>query len=233
MLHGTPWRPLAVMGPHILGHLRYWSVIYPEAGPSAPNYGWKYGSWSVVISETCSTISFSKVHHDRIFCDISGIHPLLCIQVSLNWKKNIIDHNLICFCCTTCRKPITFDSLWLNFTFYAFCTDTPWLTWQWRHNESYDFSNLECLLNRLFRRRSKKTSNLCVTGFGEGNPPADYPHKRPSFAENVSIWWRHRAPFWASYVVALFCFHHLSLVCHLSVQMKTCMPDAGIKGRDK
>ena len=39
---------------------------------------------------------------------------------------------------------------------------------QWRHNERDDvFSNhrhLGCLLRRLFRRRSKKISKLCVTG---------------------------------------------------------------------
>ena len=42
----------------------------------------------------------------------------------------------------------------------------------------------DCLLNRSFRRRSKKTSKLCVTGLCAGNS-AIYN------AENVSIWWRH------------------------------------------
>ena len=44
---------------------------------------------------------------------------------------------------------------------------------QWRHNECQGVSNhqrLECLLNRLFRRRSKKTSRLHATGLCEGNP---------------------------------------------------------------
>ena len=47
-------------------------------------------------------------------------------------------------------------------------------TLQWRHNESDGVSNLrclDCLLNPLFRRRSKKTSKLRVTGLCEGNPP--------------------------------------------------------------
>ena len=47
----------------------------------------------------------------------------------------------------------------------------------WRHNDHEGVSNHQphgCLLNRLFRRRSKKTSRLRVT-----------------YAENVSIWWRH------------------------------------------
>ena len=43
---------------------------------------------------------------------------------------------------------------------------------RWRHNEQYEVSNHQphdCLLKRLFRRRSKKTSKLCVTGLCEGN----------------------------------------------------------------
>ena len=45
-------------------------------------------------------------------------------------------------------------------------------TSQWRHNERDGVLNhrrLDCLLNRLFRRRSKKTSKLCVTGLCGGN----------------------------------------------------------------
>ena len=69
-------------------------------------------------------------------------------------------------------------------------------SWQWRHNERDGVSNHQphdCLLNRLFRRRSKKTSNLCVTGLCEGNSPGtgEFPAQRASHAENVSIWWRH------------------------------------------
>ena len=51
----------------------------------------------------------------------------------------------------------------------------------------------DCLLNCLFRRRSKKTSKLCVTGLCVGNSPAtgEFPSQMASNAENVSIWWRH------------------------------------------
>ena len=50
-----------------------------------------------------------------------------------------------------------------------------------------------CLLNRLFRRRSKKTSKLRVTGLCAGKSPAtsEFPAQRASNAENVSFWWRH------------------------------------------
>ena len=55
---------------------------------------------------------------------------------------------------------------------------------QWRHNDHDDFSNHQphgCLLNRLFRRRSKKTSKLRVTGLCVGNSPGpvNSPHKGP------------------------------------------------------
>ena len=67
---------------------------------------------------------------------------------------------------------------------------------QWRHNEHDGVSNHQphdCLLNRLFRRRSNKTSKLRVTGLCAGNLPVtgEFPAQRASNAENVSIWWRH------------------------------------------
>ena len=67
---------------------------------------------------------------------------------------------------------------------------------QWRHNDHDGVSNHQphdCLLKRLFRRRSKKTSKLRVTGLCTGNSPGtgEFPAQMASYAENVSIWWRH------------------------------------------
>ena len=47
--------------------------------------------------------------------------------------------------------------------------------------------------DRLFRRRSKKTSKLRITGLCAGNSPGtdEFPAQMASNAENVSIWWRH------------------------------------------
>ena len=55
---------------------------------------------------------------------------------------------------------------------------------RWRHNDHYSVSNHQphgCLLNRLFRRRWKKTSKLRVTGLCVGNSPGpvNSPHKGP------------------------------------------------------
>ena len=51
----------------------------------------------------------------------------------------------------------------------------------------------DCLLNRLFRHRSKKAAKLRVTGLYAGISQAtgEFPAQRASNAETVSIWWRH------------------------------------------
>ena len=67
----------------------------------------------------------------------------------------------------------------------------------WRHNGRdgvWNHRRLDCLLNRLFKRRSKNTSKLCVTGICEVNPvKGGFPTQRASNAENASIWRRHYA----------------------------------------
>ena len=62
----------------------------------------------------------------------------------------------------------------------------------WRHNGHDGVSNhqpRDCLLNRWFRRRLKKTSKLRVTGLCE------FPARMASNAESVSIWWRRHGIF--------------------------------------
>ena len=62
-----------------------------------------------------------------------------------------------------------------------------------RHHNGLDgVSNHQphyCLLKRLFRRKSKKTSKLRVTGLCVGT--GEFPAQMASNAENVFIWWRH------------------------------------------
>ena len=69
---------------------------------------------------------------------------------------------------------------------------------QWRHNEHNRVPNHQphdCLLNRLFRRRSKKTSKLRVTGLCAGNSSetGQFPAQMGSNAEmfpfdDVIVW---------------------------------------------
>ena len=61
-------------------------------------------------------------------------------------------------------------------------------TLQWRHDGRDSVANHQprkCLLSRLIRRKSRKTSKLRVTGLGEGNSPetGEFPAQRASKAE--------------------------------------------------
>ena len=89
------------------------------------------------------------------------------------------------------------------------------LSSEWRHNGLGSVSNGQppnCLLNRLFKRRSKKTSKLRVTGLYAGNPPGtgEFPAQRVSNAENVSIWWRHHE---CRYVISHCIFPLICFIC--------------------
>ena len=63
---------------------------------------------------------------------------------------------------------------------------------KWCHDEWDGVSNhrrLDGLRNSFFRRRSKKTSKLRITGLCEGNSPvtSEFPSQRASDAKNVTI----------------------------------------------
>ena len=69
---------------------------------------------------------------------------------------------------------------------------------RWRHNGSESISNHQphdCLLNCLFKRKSKKTSKLRATGLyaGKSLGTGEFPAQMASNVENASIWWRHHA----------------------------------------
>ena len=86
---------------------------------------------------------------------------------------------------------------------------------QWRHNGPEDVSNHQphhCLLNRLFRRRSKKTSKLRVTGLCAAKSPVtgEFPAQMASNAENASIWWRHHV-YWYPRIVIMACVNYCKL----------------------
>ena len=73
-----------------------------------------------------------------------------------------------------------------------FHSPSPCSTLRWRHDKRDGVSNHQphdCLLNRLFRRRSKKNSKLLVISLYDGEFMGDrwIPRKRASDAEDVSI----------------------------------------------
>ena len=75
----------------------------------------------------------------------------------------------------------------------------------WRHNGLDSVSNHQphgYLFNCLFRRRSKKTSKLCVTGLsglcaGVSPGTGEFPAQVACNVENISIWWRHHDYMWS------------------------------------
>ena len=89
----------------------------------------------------------------------------VCSTVRSNWQ-----HRKHPSCAITRVKPTAFEK----------CMSS-----QWRRNERDGVSNHQphdCLLKRLFRRKSKKRSKLCVTGLVRGihRWPVNFPHKRPT-----------------------------------------------------
>ena len=108
-----------------------------------------------------------------------------------------------------CSKYIAFvlagvwQSVGLRWTWYWLDATRQAIGWTslWRHNGRDGVPNHQphaCLLNRSFRRRSKKTSKPRVTGLCAGYSPVtgEFPAQMASNAENVSIWWCHHDQFW-------------------------------------
>ena len=98
---------------------------------------------------------------------------------------------------TVHRSPLSMGCVW-DIMVWALSSFLPIVlcSLHWRQNEWDGVSNyrrLDCLLNRLFRRRSKKTSKVRVIGLCEGNSSVtdDFPAQRASDAKIASIWWRH------------------------------------------
>ena len=123
------------------------------------------------------SISWSMELQDHLFTRI-GISIL--IKTSLwhpcyNYK---MERSVLVLHSTVCLPTCAFGSL------------------RWRHNGHDIASNHQphgCLLNRLFRRRSRKRSKLRVTGLCVGNSPGtgEFPAQMASNAENVPIWLPH------------------------------------------
>ena len=103
------------------------------------------------------------------------------------------------------------------------------LTSQWRHNEHdgvLDHMHYDCLLNCLFRPRSKKASKLRVTGLCVGNShvTGEFPAQRVSKAENVLIWWCHHGIFAESNASVCILYVPRVVLCWCEIPLsKTCI----------
>ena len=115
-------------------------------------------------------------------------------------SRRLDAHRIIPACHKVILWPVTQTTQ--NYVYREFMFDAynPYIwerSLQWRHNGRDSVSNHrphDCLLNRVFGRRSKKTSKLRITGLCTGHSPGtgEFPAQIASNAENVSIWWRHR-----------------------------------------
>ena len=128
--------------------------------------------------------------------DIHGCYSLVKIAFApicaCKNNRQMWRHNASISCSRDVTDPLWWRSLCISQTLFH-CFDQ---ALQWRHNERNDVSNhwcIDCLLKRLFRRRSKKPSKLRVSGLCEGNLPVtgEFPAQTASNAENVSISWHH------------------------------------------
>ena len=118
-------------------------------------------------------------------------------STSHRFPRGNVQHPHTCFHQTIMRDSLSnlMSNTWIaprfSYSSSPFCMTssiTRGLSLQWRHNEPDGISNhqhRDCLLNCLFRRRSKKTSNPRVTGFCEGNSPVtgEFPSQRACDAE--------------------------------------------------
>ena len=157
---------LAIIGSdNVLSPGRRQAIIWPNAGIFIIEpLGTKFSEILIKIY----TFSFKKMHLKMSFG---------------KWRPFCLGLYVLTQCSVT-RAYMHASATWVT------------ISLQWHHNGHDSLSNhqpRDCLLKRLFRRRSKKTSKLCVTGLCAGNSPGtgEFPAQMASNAEHVSIWWRH------------------------------------------
>ena len=103
---------------------------------------------------------------------------------SVKWWPFWLGPHMLTHCdLVTPYGDIDLGKYWFRLWFIAW-RHKPISSLHWCHNDHDGVSSHQphgCLLNRLFRRRSKKTSKLRVTGLCEGNSPGpvNSPHKGP------------------------------------------------------
>ena len=165
---------------------------------------WRHRSWSTLAKVMACCLSAPSHYLYQYWLTIKGVpwrppvRKVLRSAHELNLQHVFGDNT---FAISTLFPRDQRDKVWPKFYHchqFQFRFPGAVLPLRWRHNGHAGVSNhqsRDCLLNRLFRRRSKKTSKLRVTGLCAGNSPGtgEFPAQRASYAENVSIWWRHHA----------------------------------------
>ena len=158
----------------------------------------KIREWPVLKPYNVPTTEITLIA-DLSHYTISSISTIWCEQY------HIQNHNFV-LCC---------------FCILLFCTNSTnqEKSLRWHHNGHDCVSNHQprhCLPNRLFERRSKKTSKLRATGLCVGNSPGtdEFPAQMASNAENVSIWWCHHVFGWYYNIFRLSIWNKIGDIQH-------------------
>ena len=118
-------------------------------------------------------------------------------------------------------SPLDFTAVWLShlpawFICLIFSNSSSWLQCcNTGMRLILIHQRFHCLLSCWFRRRSKKTSKLRVTGLSEGNSSVtgELPAQKASNAENVCIWLRHHVLMLRRYTGVIN--HHNGVCCKI------------------
>ena len=150
------------------GHVMAWYIV--NCYVAVPFTKSPVTRWLSLGNDFCFS---NQLIYINIVCFSSMVDSYAYFNIQLTY----VIHQWWLLCFERYSHKISFN----NVSFF-FRLHTPSL-W-WRHNDHDSVSNHqphECLLDRLFRRSSKKTSKLRVTGFCVGNSPGpvNSPHKGP------------------------------------------------------
>ena len=177
---------------------RHWCVIMASLS-SENDIFIKVEANVMITSLLCQNYFLVNAHRPGRKCEM--IMSSSCNQL---WRHHYVKTTQdVIFTCewTSSLRKVSTGKSWHKI---GVTSDTLFLdhgnTLQLRHNEHdgvSDHQPHDCLLNRLFRRRSKKTSKPCVTGLCAGNSPmtGGSPHKGPVTREMF--------PF--DYIIMIFC----------------------------
>ena len=189
-----------IPSPHRKGQTPHWELIMGHASKILNTRFCQFTIFSNIFSKLPPVNLYNRYNpseKSKLHKITLGHGHFLCRLLNPNTLKTVI-YLVLCKFSKWFVKQIgclgrELAKVWFRTILFG-CVLLPSL--QWRHNERDGVSihqPRDCLLNRLLRRRSKKTSKLRVTGLCVGNSPetGEFPTQRASNAENVSIWWRH------------------------------------------
>ena len=182
----------------------YMSMVSCQKGPTRHAYARQIGPFWQDTLDVYDAVT-SPEHHGISEKGIKSLHVMLwswLVKFSAGESHGHFSVKMLSY---LCRKSHCTNEMiiWLFYLLMGFLKLSKPL--HWHHNGRDSVPNHQphdCLLNRLFRCRSKKTSKLCVTGLCVGNSSGtgEFPAQTANNMENVSIWWRHHATFILTWV---------------------------------